>query len=921
MASSDPITIAADLTAALGAARRMGWAPVVGELTADAIADLNDAAQAANLLLEGTAAGTRGVGTLENIPEVGEESDDDVVLGAPLVAAGSAGGAASAVASPKAAAPTPIAPTPPTPSAAGTRVAPPVKATPPELLAPPPMPTPTAASRASSPVGADFFIGAATKAKANLLLAARADPWEVAMLTSMPASGTATQPVRCGGHPRTQRPSSRRSRYRRPPLAPKRRRQSRGSPSYHGLGGDAESALASGATMPTAQPKHKGPPATTIPPTALTVDPNMRWPHSPPTSALRRLSQCQRRRHRSRGAGTAQRGGGDRATPGQAAAARRGSSQDQGRGAVYQLSPDWPTPGECKPAARMILDAGAAMPWTAEEAGEAAEISPEYFEYKRHMERELREIEDNGAVPRPPTPCRGEDRPETDYPFLRRLPPGMVGARITLRHSREAVWGGEGRCLRPASAAGGGAEAPHGWAFFDAGFGRRRRLPDGHARRGFCSIRVLFCMFRGARCKPTLAPRYELRPGAKKSDFTCVSGVLRCFLLPRHPTLTRSPFWPEVRRQPGAVSPSYPGSMAAAPASEPQPGTFAAFLAEVSAAGGGACMTTFAALGVTSRSAVGPAGPALLKAGVPQQIIVALGAGTIPPEQRGAGAEKGRPTLNPKNTQQAIDALEGAVLASTTRRSVDSGKIQILAALAACLKDGGYKSAQLYIDAALYHHEHVLQREVLASKTFGQSGDQGHSRRQAQAFDLGVIAVLVRFGPADGPLDLTLSSATFGGGITLDIPLHKTAQGGEAELTRRSLRCVCTAAVHPLCPACAARRHLARLHADGQKEPTAALFPTSTTEARTKAASLCWGLRRGNTHDHARRRPGAHLRRTRGQGVRGHVLGGPRRGRRHHPTPAAVERYTQAAPLTCAAAAIPAQALAPAAAADGGTGR
>ena len=57
--------------------------------------------------------------------------------------------------------------------------------------------------------------------------------------------------------------------------------------------------------------------------------------------------------------------------------------------------------------------------------------------------------------------------------------------------------------------------------------------------------------------------------------------------------------------------------------------------------------------------------------------------------------------------------------------------------------------------------------------------------------------------------NLTLSSATFGGGIFLDIPLHKAAQGGQQELTRRSLRCVYAAAIHLLYPACAARHHLA----------------------------------------------------------------------------------------------------------------
>jgi len=143
---------------------------------------------------------------------------------------------------------------------------------------------------------------------------------------------------------------------------------------------------------------------------------------------------------------------------------------------------------------------GGEAPWTAEEVGD---IPAEYFDYKRRMERagasaeeddvparlrrfsysslqELRAIEEAGALPRPQTPRRGEDKPETDYPFLRRLPPGVVGARITLRHSREqrrivgwcahpctvphrdAVCGGDGRCLRPVVLGVGGSHGAAG---------------------------------------------------------------------------------------------------------------------------------------------------------------------------------------------------------------------------------------------------------------------------------------------------------------------------------------------------------------------------------------------------------------------------------------------------------------------------
>ena len=55
--------------------------------------------------------------------------------------------------------------------------------------------------------------------------------------------------------------------------------------------------------------------------------------------------------------------------------------------------------------------------------------------------------------------------------------------------------------------------------------------------------------------------------------------------------------------------------------------------------------------------------------------------------------------------------------------------------------------------------------------------------------------------------------------VSLDIPLHKTAQGGQTELTRRTFRCVCVSAAHPLCPRCAAQRHRRRILATTAGRP------------------------------------------------------------------------------------------------------
>ncbi|CAE7839435.1 unnamed protein product [Symbiodinium sp. CCMP2592] len=237
--------------------------------------------------------------------------------------------------------------------------------------------------------------------------------------------------------------------------------------------------------------------------------------------------------------------------------------------------------------------------------------------------------------------------------------------------------------------------------------------------------------------------------------------------------------------------------MAQASAADPAPGTFAAFLAEVAAAGGGAHMSCFAALGVTSRSAVGPAGPALVAAGVPEQVVLTLATATQPGPVRGptsamvphradipyrrpaqrASLQAALGAADPQNTQRAIDELESAVFASTTRRSVDS-RIRFwlkiaerhgvepwpldhyrIKLLAACLKDGGYKSAQLYLDAAIYHHEHVLQLDVppalkKAARRFARAAVRGMpGSKLKQAFDLGVLSTLVRFQAAPEPLD------------------------------------------------------------------------------------------------------------------------------------------------------------------------
>ncbi|CAE7242685.1 unnamed protein product [Symbiodinium sp. CCMP2592] len=1039
-------TIAAQMMAdALAAARRTGWVPVIGLLTTDQMTDLIDAGHAASQLMVGlvqgttteeaaevatmTAGGTGGTGSMPFVPTPIPEGDEDGWVPARWSFHG--GGAA------------------PTPSGRSTPAI--VKATPPGELAPLPSAPPSVpASGTTTPARADYFIDAATKAKATSLLASRADTWQVAALTSMPSSGTTT-PAQSG---RRGPPNAREIVAALNVQATQSRPDSSSTsagrrPFFTGLDAMEEaSAAASGAASPTGSARHKAPPTPLVPPTALVIDPNRGGgaeaaPIHPGLGIAATVTVAAENMETtepvvypptpnpfddppmstSASHSTAAASAADRPLPQTSTTTRQGPEAASSSASSWINEADWgdvpwenpldaqamariaaaasneefpyirqppadasrrrsSVPTQAMRAERRRREASAherrqyeaydprrwgSTPWTAEEVGH---ISPAYFEYKRQMERagasaedtavpphlrrfaytglgELRAMEASGALPRPVTPRRGEDPPEADYPFLRRLPTGVVGARITVRHSKEerrivgwcahpctvphrdAVCGGEGRCLRPIAL---GAAGSHG----SSGSHKCRACePKGGAekppRRWAAWIR------RG----------FSLDPALAGIDDTLTTEL---------PAEIHQSFSCGVRR---SSTPATDHAWSCAP---------------VAAAGGGAHMSCFAALGVVLTLATAtPPGPARrpTSAMVPHRADIPYRR----PAQR-ASLQAALGAADPQNTQRAIDELESAVFASTTRRSVDS-RIRFwlkiaerhgvepwpldhyrIKLLAACLKDGGYKSAQLYLDAAIYHHEHVLQLDVppalkKAARRFARAAVRGMpGSKLKQAFDLGVLSTLVRFQAAPEPLDcrrphhavdvviiacwfmlreveiagarvqdLTLSSATFGGGITLDLPLHKTAQRGQTELTRRSLRCVCTAVIHPLCPACAARRHVARLHADGAKAPSSALFPTSTTEPRTKAASIemfllvlaACGVETHMDHPDGRRVPifGGHAARVSGAtflAARGVAIAIIQLLGRW--ASAAVERYTQSAPLTYAAAAIPAQALA-----------
>ena len=77
-----------------------------------------------------------------------------------------------------------------------------------------------------------------------------------------------------------------------------------------------------------------------------------------------------------------------------------------------------------------------------------------------------------------------------------------------------------------------------------------------------------------------------------------------------------------------------------------------------------------------------------------------------------------------------------------------------------------------------------------------------------------------------------------GGTVTLRVPLHKAATGGQTELTMRQLRCACRSAVSPLCPYHSAVRHIERLKAAGVWFRDRPLFPDSTGATWEKSSAI-----------------------------------------------------------------------------------
>ncbi|CAE7560095.1 bglA [Symbiodinium sp. CCMP2592] len=244
--------------------------------------------------------------------------------------------------------------------------------------------------------------------------------------------------------------------------------------------------------------------------------------------------------------------------------------------------------------------------------------------------------------------------------------------------------------------------------------------------------------------------------------------------------------------------------------------------------------------------------------------------------------------LLPANRKRSVEELRDGYLAETSKGPYASrlktwmalsyqGKVDpwpvsadTIEALGAAFKKGGYRSAKEYFLAAFRHQEHDLGLEVspvlrrLAKRAVKSIVRGLPGTRLKEAFPLADLGALVTyrcdlaFDPAAVPhatdvlvlatwfmlREIEIAGALVGDVVltkhvvTLELPLHKTAQGGERVMTRRSLRCACGLATHPLCPVHAMFRHFARLQKAGRLRSSAPLFPGASGGTRSKPESL-----------------------------------------------------------------------------------
>ena len=240
----------------------------------------------------------------------------------------------------------------------------------------------------------------------------------------------------------------------------------------------------------------------------------------------------------------------------------------------------------------------------------------------------------------------------------------------------------------------------------------------------------------------------------------------------------------------------------------------------------------------------------------------------------------------PNNRKRSLDALDRDILSRTSQPAQESRlrtfraicaawevapfplSVESVRCCAASLKAGGYRSASLYMQAAINHQIrylrepiHPLIRATIRDAVRSIRRGLGPSRLK-EGFDVFALASAVDVDDQD-PFDCTrhahLADACIvaswfmlreievagalrhhltleGEEVRLLIPIHKTSTMGS--LTSRALRCPCRVVVHRLCPWHASERHLVRLNSSPSRgsRTTSPLLPDRHGGVMTKVA-------------------------------------------------------------------------------------
>ncbi|CAE7559110.1 unnamed protein product [Symbiodinium sp. CCMP2592] len=318
------------------------------------------------------------------------------------------------------------------------------------------------------------------------------------------------------------------------------------------------------------------------------------------------------------------------------------------------------------------------------------------------------------------------------------------------------------------------------------------------------------------------------------------------------------------------------------------------------------------------------------------------------PENRAAALAEIDENILAKSSQAPFQSRVRSWVEACETWAVDPWPISADAVrkVAASFRRGGYRSVQNYFDAAVSYQEQfrgeavdpLIRRAMRRYSKAVVRGMPGSKLKAIFSVD-SLVALVVRVDPPGSgewspwvtahAVDALILAVWFmlreiefsaartqdidvaDGTVALRLPLHKTATGGEVELTMRQLRCACGAVVAPLCPYHAALRHVSRLRRAGRWVRGAPLFPDGTGETWEKSAAILFFRRvllaagiQLTTTDHT----GATVQLFNGHLAR--VAGAAWLASKGVNTPiiqllgrwssAAVERYVQAAPLALA---------------------